>query len=376
MIMDQVIIFAHQNYSALDSFFISNKIQKVFLVHTKSFLNFKISKYFASLKEKLGIDIVSFTNFHPNPDYDSVVEGEKLFRETNCDCIIAVGGGSSIDVAKCIKLYMGLDNNKLFFEQVPIPNDIKLIVAPTTAGTGSEATRYAVIYYKGEKQSITHDTCIPSEVIFDSAFLHTLPDYQRKSTMLDALCHSLEAYWSVNSTAESKTFSEKAINIILENLDSYLRNEEKGNYNMLMAANLAGKAINITQTTAGHAMCYKLTSMYGIAHGHAAALCVNKLWPFMVNNTQKSNDARGKEYLDNMFSQLAQIMGCKSVKEATVKFSSILQKLNIEIPNVKNVDDFDMLKISVNPVRIKNNPIKLTEEDINILYHQILRNKN
>ncbi|WP_027727313.1 phosphonoacetaldehyde reductase [Treponema sp. C6A8] len=374
--MDQVIIFAHQNYSALDSFFISNKIQKVFLVHTKSFLNFKISKYFASLKEKLGIDIVSFTNFHPNPDYDSVVEGEKLFRETNCDCIIAVGGGSSIDVAKCIKLYMGLDNNKLFFEQVPIPNDIKLIVAPTTAGTGSEATRYAVIYYKGEKQSITHDTCIPSEVIFDSAFLHTLPDYQRKSTMLDALCHSLEAYWSVNSTAESKTFSEKAINIILENLDSYLRNEEKGNYNMLMAANLAGKAINITQTTAGHAMCYKLTSMYGIAHGHAAALCVNKLWPFMVNNTQKSNDARGKEYLDNMFSQLAQIMGCKSVKEATVKFSSILQKLNIEIPNVKNVDDFDMLKISVNPVRIKNNPIKLTEEDINILYHQILRNKN
>lgn len=370
--MEQVIIYAHQNYSALDTFFIQNRVKNVFLVHTKSFYDFQISNYFNNLKERLGIDVVSFSNFHPNPDYNSVVEGEKLFRETNCDCIIAVGGGSSIDVAKCIKLYMGLDSNKLFLDQAPIPNNIKLVVAPTTAGTGSEATRYAVIYYNGEKQSITHETCIPSEVIFDSSFLDTLPEYQRKSTMLDAFCHSLEAYWSVNSTEKSKSYSKKAIHMILENMDSYLRNEKIGNYNMLMASNLAGKAINITQTTAGHAMCYKLTSLYGIAHGHAAALCVNKLWPFMVKNAEKCIDLRGKEYFQKTFLKLAEVMGCKTNEEATNKFSSILEYLNLKIPKVKNNADFDLLKTSVNPVRLKNNPVQLTEDDIDALYHQIL----
>ena len=242
--MEQIVIYAHENYTALDSFFKQNNIKKIFIVHTKSFYEFPISKYFITLKEKFGIEIESFTNFHPNPDYNSVVEGEKQFRETGCDCIIAVGGGSSIDIAKCIKLYMGLDSSKLFLDQTPIPNDIKLIVAPTTAGTGSEATRYAVIYLNGEKQSITHETCIPSEVIFDSSFLHTLPEYQRKSTMLDALCHSIESYWSINSTDKSKEFSKQAITMIFENMDSYLKNEECGNYNMLMAANLAGRCLD------------------------------------------------------------------------------------------------------------------------------------
>lgn len=372
--MEQVVIYANESYFALDSFFYQNKIKKVFIVHTKSFYNFPISNYFEGLKERYGIEIVSFSHFHPNPDYNSVVEGVTLFQNTKCDCIIAVGGGSSIDVAKCIKLYIGLNPKTLFLEQNPIPNNVKLIVAPTTAGTGSEATRFAVIYLNGEKQSITNESCIPSEVIFDSSFLQTLPEYQRKSTMMDAFCHSLESYWSINSTEESKSYSKKAINMIIENMDSYLKNEEVGNYNMLMAANLAGKAINISQTTAGHAMCYKLTSLYGIAHGHAASLCVNKLWPFMVKNIDKCIDLRGIEYLRETFLELANVMGCKTVEESIDKFNSVLISLNLGIPKIKNFDDYELLKQSVNPVRVKNNPIELSLNEIDMLYHQILGN--
>ena len=116
----------------------------------------------------------------------------------------------------------------------------------------------------------------------DASALKTLPIYQKKSTMMDALCHSIESYWSVNSTEESNKYSKQAIQTILENKDAYLANKDLGNANMLKAAYLAGKAINITQTTAGHAMSYKLTSLYGIAHGHAVAICISKLWEYML----------------------------------------------------------------------------------------------
>ena len=152
---------------------------------------------------------------------------------------------------------------------------------PTTAGTGSEATRYAVIYYNDAKQSITSKSIIPSTVLMDPNALKTLPVYQRKATMCDALCHAIESFWSVNSNEESKKYSRAAIKGVLKNMQGYFENTEEGNAGMLRAAYDAGKAINITQTTAGHAMCYKITSLFGCAHGHAAILCDRVLFSWM-----------------------------------------------------------------------------------------------
>ena len=204
--MEQIILSSENNYESIDKYLLSNKVKSLFVVRSASFDSFPISSYFYNLEKRLGIKIIYFYDFHSNPDYSSVVKGEQLFIESKCDCIAAIGGGSSIDVAKCIKLYFGLDSSKNYLHQIPIPNTIPFFVAPTTAGTGSEATKYAVIYYNGEKQSITHETCIPSAVLFDPTVLHTLPVYQRKATMLDAFCHAIEAFWSINSTKESKTY--------------------------------------------------------------------------------------------------------------------------------------------------------------------------
>lgn len=99
-------------------------------------------------------------------------------------------------------------------------------------------------------------------------------------------------------------------------MEPYLANRSEGNAIMLRAANLAGRAINIAQTTAGHAMCYKLTSLYGISHGHAASLCVRKLWPFMIENISLCTDERGAAYLMDTFSEIAKAMGCSSPIEA------------------------------------------------------------
>lgn len=320
---------------------------------------------------RLSVNRILFTNFQPNPHYESIVEGVRVFRENNCDGIFAIGGGSAIDVAKCIKLYSGMDLQLNFFQQPIVSNRIPLIAFPTTAGTGSEATRYAVIYYNGEKQSIFHESIIPGTVILDAVLLKTLPEYQRKSTMLDALCHGVESWWSINSTEKSRKDSEKSIRNILQYKDSYLANNEEGNVKMLWAAHTAGKAINIAETTAGHAMCYKLTSMYGIAHGHAAALCVEKLWPYMLEHMEECIDPRGKEFLWNVFQNLAFTFGCDKVYEAPDRFRQLLDSLQLNaLPMQEN--DFMTLLASVNPERLKNNPIRLSKTALKELYHQII----
>lgn len=370
--MTQTILVASEHYSELDDYITTNSYKRIFLVCGSSIKYLNIGNYFKTVGNRLGVEVIRFSDFTPNPLYDSVVKGVALFNESKCDVIIAVGGGSAMDVAKCIKLYSNMDHSKNYLQQTIIPNDVPVVAVPTTAGTGSEATRFAVIYYEGTKQSVSDNSIIPSTVLFDSAVLKSLSEYHKKSSMLDALCHAIESFWSVNSTDESKKYSVSAIRMIFENLDSYLANEDSGNENMLKAANLAGKAINITQTTAGHAMCYKITSLYNFAHGHAAALCVNQLWPFMSDNADKCIDVRGKEYLKSIFVEIAHAMNCESVKAAQNKFAELLLKLNISKPDSIKDQDFDLLKNSVNPVRLKNNPVELTTESIDYLYHKIL----
>lgn len=370
MIREQKIVITTDEYSVIEECIKENHISAVMLVCGNSIKSLSIWEYFEELSKKT--DLVIFSDFTPNPDYESVVKGVDVFNKTKCEMIIAVGGGSAIDVAKCIKLYAKMKNEELFFEQEIIPNDIKLIAVPTTAGTGSESTRYAVIYYKGEKQSISHSSCIPDIAILDATVLKKLPVYHKKSTMLDALCHAIEAFWSVNSNEVSKNYSIEAIRLIMKYKDSYLSNEDVGNEKMLIAANLAGKAIDITQTTAGHAMCYKITSLFGIAHGHAAAICLSKLWRYMISNTNRCIDSRGRDYLEQMFVELACALDTSDAKEAVDIYDMFLNSLELEMPNIVEEAHINILKKSVNLVRLKNNPIELDEEILEELYRQIL----
>ena len=369
--MEQLILSSENGYAELNGYLADNNICNIFLVCDSAYGFLKIKDYFDEL-EDLGIEITKFSDFQPNPLYESVVEGVRLFNESGAKLIIAVGGGSAMDVAKCIKLYSNMDPSKNYLEQEIVPNDVTLLAIPTTAGTGSEATRFAVIYYEGKKQSVADYSIIPTVVLFDESALKTLPLYQKKSTMLDAFCHAIESYWSVNSNDESKEYSKKAISGIMENLDAYLANDEAANREMMTAAHYAGKAINVTQTTAGHAMCYKLTSLYGVAHGHAAALVDTKLFPYMVSHTEDCVDPRGEAYLKKTFEEIASMLGCKSTGEACVKLQQFFDSLDLLVPEAAE-EDFAELKTSVNPVRLKNNPVKLDEENIESLYRLILK---
>lgn len=367
----QTILTAANNYESFDRWLRDNHIRTLLLVCDDSMQFLKIKDYFETLQSRIGVRVVKFDRFRPNPLYESVADGVSVFNTNGCEAIAAIGGGSAIDVAKCIKLYCNMDSGRNYLEQTVVPNDVPLLAMPTTAGTGSEATRYAVIYYNGVKQSVTHESCIPSAVMFDAIALQTLPPYQKKSTMLDALCHALESFWSVNSTDESKGYSRKAIELILASQKAYLSGDAAACEDMLHAANLAGKAINITQTTAGHAMCYKLTSLFGIAHGHAAALCDRTLFPWMLRHTDKCIDTRGEDYLCRTFGEIASAFKCDTPEEASRKFRDLVDSLELSVP-VASESDYEILKNSVNPTRLNNHPIALDVETIDQLYREIL----
>ena len=183
----QDIIYATEDYRELDAYLAENGIRSVMLVCGSSIRLLPIGRYFQSLEARRDIRITRFSDFQPNPLYESVVKGVELFNGNRCDSIIAVGGGSAMDVAKCIRLFCGMDKSQSYLLQKAVPNPVRLLAVPTTAGTGSEATRYAVVYLNGEKQSIADDSCIPQTVLMDGSALRTLPLYQKKCTMLDAL---------------------------------------------------------------------------------------------------------------------------------------------------------------------------------------------
>lgn len=370
--LEQKILTADNDFCELDNYLMERGIRKIFLVYGSSMLKLGIWKHFTDLQKRCGMEITSFKDFSPNPKYESVLRGIKNFRADLYDIIIAVGGGSPIDVAKCIKLFA-------FAEQLPqqaipeqAPAKIPLLVVPTTAGSGSEATRYAVIYIDDKKQSVTSNSCLPDAILFDPSTLLTLPPYTKKSALLDAISHALESYWSINSNDESLSYSKRALEIIFQHAEDYLSNKPDSFKSIMLAANLAGRAINITQTTAGHAMCYKLSTKYGLAHGHAAALCNAVLFPYMVEHLGDCVEPRGQDHLQKIFLSIASAMNCRTVEQATLILPSLLTKWALQFCAQTTEAELCELSKAVHLPRLKNNPVALSENSLHELYEKIL----
>lgn len=352
--------------------------RKLFLVIDSSypFLNIKDAIEALDVEEK-----VKFSDFTPNPLYEQVCKGVDLLKSSTCDTILAVGGGSAIDVAKCIKLaVLAEDGNAaiippLVSQRLPIDGSkIPFIAIPTTAGTGSESTHNAVMYYEGAKQTVTNDGVLPDYAVLEPSVLKTLPLYQKKCTMMDALCQGIESWWSVNSTDESKEYSKKAIELIMANWRKYIFvNDDEAAAQIMLAANYGGRAINIAQTTAAHAMSYKITSMYKLPHGHAVAVCLPEIWQYMTNHLNEVSDSRGARYVEKTFCEIAVAMGYDKIRVAIAQFRQMMHDMELEHPKFFTRDEeIAILVNSVNPVRLKNNPVSLSAQVISQLYNNIV----
>lgn len=350
---------------------------------------------FLSIKreiESMAVPYVVFDGFTPNPLYEDVCKGVERFRAEECDTIVAVGGGSSIDVAKCIKLYSRMDSEICYLEQEYADSGVPMVAIPTTAGTGSESTRYAVIYYEGKKQSVTHPSIVPDYALLEPRVLVTLPAYQKRCTVMDAYCQAIESWWSVNSTELSRQLSRQALETLQQNIDHYVFGTQDAGRDaevaaeVMRAANLAGQAINITQTTAPHAMSYKLTSLYHIPHGHAVAVSLPEVWEYMLQHLDLCVDPRGSAYLETVFTDIARTLRRDDPKQCIDDFRNRMRQYDmlppvprnrVETWRVASVQDMrhdvSLLAKSVNPVRLKNNPVALSEPALRMMYEKIVR---
>jgi alcohol dehydrogenase class IV len=143
-------------------------------------------------------------------------------------------------------------------------------------------------------------------------------------------------------------------------------NDDDAAKQIMLAANYGGRAINITATTAAHAMSYKITSLYKLPHGHAVAVCLPEIWEYMIEHMDKCIDKRGKEYLAAIFDKISKSMGSENPKRAIAVFHAIMKDLGLDRPKAGNRDEeLKVLSTSVNPVRLKNNPVQLEENTIN-----------
>lgn len=320
--------------------------------------------------DSLGYDFTVFSGYSPNPTYDQVLRGVELFREAECDSIISIGGGSAMDTAKNIKLFsvMDKDSDVPYIKREYGFSPIKHLAIPTTSGTGSESTRFSIVYYQGEKFSVKQDCILPDYVILCSELISTVSDFQKKCTMMDAISQCIEAIWNVNTNALCRDYAVRGLRLALDNIDGYLAGDDESLHNMQLAANYSGKAINISQTTAGHAMSYKLSSLYGIPHGYAVALCLIEVWRYMVD----SKDADSNELLSTAFEIIDNAMGVDSPYLAIAAYEHILfDVLGLEKIALRDEKDIDELTKAVNIARLANNPVALDVDDIKCIYKKI-----
>ena len=304
-----------------------------------------------------------FSAFHPNPDLADTETGLEIFLRESCDGLVSIGGGSSIDTAKAIKARMNAATeeetaqNRYTFEK-PCPH----IAVPGTAGTGSEATQIAVVYVNGRKVSLNHPGFRPDGVVLDASLLDSLPVYHKKSCALDALAQGIESYWSRGSTEDSKVHAYLAVIGVLDNLKGYLAGDPHAADEMLDASFQSGKAIQITRTTAAHAMSYMLTKRLGLAHGHACMLTLPTLWEMMADHDE----------MKDVLKDLSEKMRLGDPVMAPRLLKGILYDLEMEIPQVQDEAMLDELADAVNVERLNNHPVTMTKEEIKQAYRHAL----
>lgn len=302
---------------------------------------------YRSALDTLGIKTTAFTDFEPCPEIACVNKGIEIFKLNNCDFIIAVGGGSAIDVAKGIKFYS--------------KSDVRILAVPTTAGTGAEVTRFSVLYNNADKQSVRSWDIIPDYQVFDYTTLDSLPYIQKVVTALDAFSHAVEAYWSKDATEESRHYSQAALELFKNNFDAYINNDKTAYEPMMKCSELAGRAINIAQTTACHAFSYKLHKLKGFYHGQAVAVCLVYIWRYMLENNTYNPE------LDILLAEAEIVSGYNPDS-----LEKLLLRLGLLDDLTMTHSQFEETVNGVDANRLLNHPYTFSADDIRNIYESFI----
>ncbi len=278
--------------------------------------------------------------------------------------IVAIGGGSILDLAKCLSALSGMDLqkpeeiidaiiNKTYCRKKDHP---QIVAVPTTAGTGSEVTRWATVWRSDSegKLSVECAGAQPSYAYIVPELMRTLPIKPTLTTGLDAFAQAAEAYWSRNSSFLVQDLSLRAIQVIMHSLPSLLKkmDDMELRTNMCRGSLLAGLAFSKTRTTACHSISYYLTQRYGIDHGLAVAMTLDAVW--RRNQSSMQNAAE----LERLFEQYG------GLKPWLVSVTHGIVELSLHQNGVGRDEINDIAEHSVVQGRMDNNPIQFTIEEV------------
>ena len=377
--MKQIEFIGNNALDNITKIIFDNNAKRILLVTGKD--SFKKSGSEEKLNQYLkNLTVLRFCDFEVNPNIKDVKTGIEVIESFNPDLIIAIGGGSVIDIAKLINIFaVHVKNENEVYDFVNKSSSISnqglpLIAIPTTSGTGSEATHFAVVYIGTKKYSFAHEYVLPNYAIVDPTLSYSNPSYVKACSALDAFSQAIESFWAVGSSDESRQYSRKAIKLIIDSIElAVIKNDIEAMNNMAIAANFAGKAINISKTTAAHAISYPITKYLNIPHGHAVALTLGN---FFVINSKYSinqlNDKRGVEYFEKIIEEINGFFECSDSGMTCTKWYQLMENLSLEndlksIFREANIE-FSSISNDINLERLNNNPVKISSNQIEELF--------
>lgn len=352
--------------------------EKCFVCSDPDLLKFGVTKKVTDVLENAGIAYEIYSQIKANPTIENVQTGVEAFKKSGADCIVAIGGGSSMDTAKAIGIIIA---NPEFADVrslegvAPTKNKcVPIIAVPTTAGTAAEVTiNYVITDAEKNRKMVcvdVHD--IPVVAVVDPDMMSSMPKGLTAATGMDALTHAIEGYITKGAWEMSDMFHLKAIEIISKNLRGAVANTPEGREGMALGQYIAGMGFSNVGLGIVHSMAHPLGALYDTPHGVANAILLPTVMEYNA-------EATGEKYRD-----IAKAMGVEGVDEmsledarkaavAAVKQLSEDVGIPKDLKNIVKEEDLDFLAQSAMDDACRpGNPKDPTKEDIIALYKALL----
>ena len=289
----------------------SRGFQKAFVASDPDLVKFGVTSKVTDLLDQAGIAYCLYSDIKPNPTIENVQNGVKAFQEAGADCIVAIGGGSSMDTAKAIGIIIAnpeFSDVRSLEGVAPTKNPCTPIIAvPTTAGTAAEVTINYVITDVEKKRKFVcvdaHD--IPVVAVVDPDMMSSMPKGLTAATGMDALTHAIEGYITKGAWELSDMFHLKAIEIISRSLRNAVANTKEGREGMALGQYVAGMGFSNVGLGIDHSMAHTLSAYYDMPHGKACATLLPTVMEYNAPCT-------GEKYRE-----IARAMGVKDVDSMT-----------------------------------------------------------
>lgn len=290
---------------------VARGFKKAFVASDPDLVKFGVTLKVTKLLEEAKVEYTLYSNIKPNPTIENVQTGVKAFKEAKADCIIAIGGGSSMDTAKAIGIIIAnpeFEDVRSLEGVAPTKNPcVPIIAVPTTAGTAAEVTiNYVITDVEKNRKFVcvdTHD--IPVVAVVDPDMMSSMPKGLTAATGMDALTHAIEGYITKGAWALSDMFHLEAIRLISKNLRGAVANTPEGREGMALGQYVAGMGFSNVGLGIVHSMAHPLGAVYNTPHGVANAIILPTVMEYNAPET-------GEKYRE-----IARAMGVKGVDEMT-----------------------------------------------------------